>query len=120
MMERHEFEPEELAALWEGWRVGLTLSDIGRGLQRKACTVMQVIRRKGGYVPRARKRSGRSLRAHEREEISRGLAAGASIREIARRLGRAASSISREVRRNGGRQAYRASQAEARAWDQAQ
>ncbi len=68
--------------------------------------------------PATRKRSARALRLEEREEISRGLAAGCSIREVARRLGRSASTVSREVERNGGRITYRAGFADKRAWRQ--
>src|SRR4029079_14719069 len=70
--------------------------------------------------PAPRRRAAVSLRLEEREEISRGIAAGDSIRRIAKRLGRAASTVSREVRRNGGYGAYRASEADTRAWDRAQ
>jgi IS30 family transposase len=110
------FTPEELAALWRGWKSGATLAEIGQGLNRRACSVQQVLRREGGFEPRTRRRAAGALQASEREEISRGLAAGLSVREIARRLGRAASSVSREIGRNGGRHGYRAADADARAW----
>src|SRR5207248_1505850 len=83
---------------------GLTLSEIGRGLNRPAVSVLNILRRAGGFEPRTRRRAARSLQAVEREEISRCLAAGVGVNEIARRLGRAASTVSREIRRNGGRQ----------------
>ena len=73
----------------------------------------------GGYVPLPRRRSPRVLSLSEREEISRGLAEGASLREIARRLGRAPSTVSREVARHGGRRRYRATRADERAWRRA-
>ena len=110
------FTVEERAALWRGWKAGLTLSEIGESLNRRACTVLSVVRREGGFAPRAAHRAVRALQTHEREEISRDLSAGRSIREIARRLGRSPSTISREVGRNGGRDRYRASVADARAW----
>jgi IS30 family transposase len=116
MIVRRRFSPVQRAALWQGWKSGLSLAEIARGLDRRVCTVFQVIRREGGYAPKPRCRALRALRCAEREEISRGLAAELSIREIARKLGRSASTISREVRRNGGRWAYRAAQADARAW----
>jgi len=73
----------------------------------------------GGIAPNVRRRAALALRLAEREEISRGLAAGRSIRQIACDLGRAPSTVSREVRRNGGNQGYRANRAEQRAWDRA-
>jgi IS30 family transposase len=78
-----------------------------------------VLRREGGFEPRSRRRAARALQAAEREEISRGLAAGLSIREIARRLERAASTVSREIGRNGGRHGYRGADADAQAWRRA-
>jgi IS30 family transposase len=114
-MSRRRFTPEERAALWDGWKSGLSLKDIGESLDRRACSVLGVLRREGGFAPRTRRRAARSLQAHEREEISRGLAAGLGIREIARGLGRAASTVSREIGRNAGRHGYRAGDADARA-----
>jgi len=73
----------------------------------------------GGIVPLPRRRAAGALRLEEREEISRGIAAGRSIRRIARDLGRSPSTVSREIGRNGGSQAYRASQADGHAWDRA-
>ena len=110
------FTAAERAALWQGWNEGLSLSEVAASLGRRACSVLRVLRREGGFQPRTRHRSGRCLQVVEREEISRGLAGGLSIRAIARRLGRAASSISREIRRNGGRHNYRAAEADGRAW----
>lgn len=118
-MRRRQFSPGELRALWEGWKSGCSLVEIAGGLERQVCSVSQVLRREGGIAPRPHKRSGRALQAVEREEISRGLAAGRSLRAIARQLGRAASTVSREIERNGGALEYRAAEAEARAWNQA-
>jgi IS30 family transposase len=118
-MSRRSFTPEERAALWRGWKDGLTLSEIALGLNRRAVSVFNVLRRAGGFEPRTRRRAARSLQSVEREEISRCLAAGLGVNEIARRLGRAASTVSREIGRNGGRHGYRAAQAEARAWERA-
>jgi len=73
----------------------------------------------GGIVPAARRRSLLTLTAIEREDIFRGLASGSSIRDIAKGLERAASTVSREVARHGGRPAYRAHEADQRAWDSA-
>ena len=118
-MSRRGFAPEERARLWRGWKKGLTLKEIGERLNRRACSVLSVLRRDGGFAPRTRRRAARSLQAGEREEISRGLAAGLAVREIARRLGRAASTVSREIGRNGGAHGYRAADADARAWQRA-
>ena len=113
------FTPEERAALWRGWKSGLTIKEIGESLGRRGCSVFWVLRRDGGFEPRTRRRAFRVLQVDEREQISRGLAAGLPLREIARRLGRAASTVSREIARNGGGHAYRAAQADARAWQRA-
>jgi len=98
-MSRRRFSPEERLALWGAWKSGSTLLQIAGELNRRSVSVLQVLRRDGGFAPRTRRRAPRALQAQEREEISRGLCAGRSIREIARRLGRAASTVSREVRR---------------------
>jgi IS30 family transposase len=118
-VERRKFGADERAALWRAWKQGLTLSQIGRDLNRHAVSVLQVLRREGGFAPRTRRRAAQALGAAEREEISRGLSAGLSIREIARRLGRAASTVSREIGRNGSSPSYRAADAEANAWRRA-
>jgi IS30 family transposase len=114
-----KFGADERAALWRAWKEGLTLSQIATYLNRRAVSVLQVLRRDGGIAPRVRRRAAQALRACEREEISRGLSAGRSICEIARTLRRPASTVSREVGRNGGRESYRASDAEANAWRRA-
>src|SRR5512138_1232702 len=101
-MSRRRFAPEERAAVWRGWKSGLTLKEIGDSLHRTGPSVLLVLRRDGGFAPRNRHRAARSLQVSEREEISRGLARGLSIREIARGIGRAASSVAREIARNGG------------------
>lgn len=113
------FTAEERAELWRGWKNGLTLKEIAQALNRRPCSVLHVLKRDGGFAPRTRRRAVRTLRLEEREEISRGLASGLSIREIARRLGRAASTVSREIERNGGEHGYRAAEADACAWRRA-
>jgi IS30 family transposase len=115
-MSMRRFTPEERAAVWRGWKSGLTLKEIGESLHRTGPTVLWVLRRDGGFAPRNRQRAFRSLQVSEREEISRGLAKGLSVREIARRIGRAASSVAREIARNGGARRYRAAEADVRAW----
>ena len=118
-MSRRRFTPEERAAVWRAWKDGLSLKQIGETLHRASPVVLGVLRRDGGFAPRIRRRAPRTLQLGEREEISRGLSAGLSVREIARRLGRAASTVSREIRRNGGKDSYRAANADARAWTSA-
>lgn len=98
----------------EAWRV---LSDIGRALNKHAASIFGVLRTRGGIYHPPRQRSRRALTLSEREEISRGVAASRSIRAIAMELGRAPSTVSREVTRNGGRGQYRAAEAEDAAWD---
>jgi IS30 family transposase len=119
MKEVRRFTLEQRTALWRAWKNGMSIAEIARGLDRQVCSIMNVIRREGGCAPKSRCRAARNLQAWEREEISRGLASGGSLHEIGRKLGRSASTISREVSRNGGRTAYRASQADARAWRRA-
>ena len=102
----------EKAELWRRWKQGESLSDIGRALGRIRRTIHHVVAAQGGVPPRARTRSRWALTLAEREEISRGLANDCSLRRIACRLGRAPSTVSREVRRHGGRTRYRAAAAE--------
>ena len=105
--------------LWQRWKAGESLSEIGRALGKHPGSIHGVIALRGGVVPIARRRSCRTLTLDEREEISRGLATGDSIRAIAHALHRPPSSISREVARNGGRGNYRAVDADERAWSRA-
>ena len=93
-----------------------SLSDIGRALGKHAASVFGVLLAKGGIAPFVRKRPSWSLTLRDREEISRGLIAGLSLRRIAAQLGRSPSTISREVDRNQGRYKYRATMADERAW----
>ena len=116
---RPGLSPEQKRELWSRWKVGESLSEIGRALGKQPGSIHGVVAANGGYVPAVRRRSPRVLTISEREEISRGLAEGASLRRIAGRLHRAPSSISREVARHGGRHRYRAARAEQRAWDRA-
>ena len=98
----------EKAEVWRRWKRGESVSDIGRALGRIRKSVHRVVAAHGGVPPRARTRSRWALTVAEREEISRGLATDCSLRRIAGRLGRAPSTVSREVRRHGGRTRYRA------------
>ena len=116
---RPRMSAREKVELWKRWKRGESLSDIGRALGRIPGAVHHVVAARGGIPPPSRTRSRRSLTLTEREELSRGLARGYSVRQIGVRLSRAPSTISREVRRNGGRRQYRASVADARGWDRA-
>jgi hypothetical protein len=109
------FTPQQKAELWERWRSGQCVADIARALERRNKSgVYRILALNGGIAPTARRRARVALRGEEREEISRGIAAGRSMRLIAQDLGRSPSTVSREIRRNGGCSAYRASEAETR------
>lgn len=110
------FSEAEAALIWQRWREGMRADHIARELERSTPAVKYLVLRKGGIAPAARKRAAQALTALEREEISRSLAAGLSMRRIARGLGRAPSTVSREIRRHGGATAYRAAAADAEAW----
>ena len=103
--------------LWERWKHGESLSDIGRALGKHAGSVFGVLKLNGGIFSPARRRSRRALTLSEREEISRGIAAGRAMRRIAAAIGKSPSTVSREIARNGGRSRYRATEADCRAWD---
>jgi len=122
-MERHArtwFTPRQKAELWERWKSGQCVADIARALARRNKSgVYRVLALSGGIAPASRRRASVALKLEEREEISRGIAAGQSIRLIARGLRRSPSTVSREIGRNGGCSAYRASEADTRAWERA-
>ena len=99
---------EQKRELWRRWKAGEPLTEIARALGRRPRSIHAVVAANGGCMPAARHRSPRSLSLAEREEICRGLAEGVSLRPIAHRSRRAASTISREIARNGGRRRYRA------------
>jgi len=107
------------AEMWDRWQKGETLHSIARLFDRYHTSVRGIIAATGGIRPPERRRSRLALTLSEREEISRGIARDLSLRAIAARLGRAPSTISREVNRNGGLQHYRGSQADQAAWDRA-
>ncbi len=114
------FTAAQKSELWERWKSGQSAAAISRALERKNKTgVERIVVLHGGIVPGPRRRALAALRLEEREEISRGIAVGQSIRQIAQGLGRPPSTVSREIRRNGGSQAYRANWAERRAWERA-
>jgi len=105
--------------MWDRWQKGDSLEKIAQVFDRGHGSVARILVQTGGIRPPQKVRSKRSLSLAEREDISRGVVAGYSLRSIAALLGRAPSSISREVKRNGGRQSYRASKADQAAWDSA-
>jgi IS30 family transposase len=102
--------------MWCRWKAGQSLHEIGRAFGKEHSSIRCLVSRNGGFVPAGRRRSLRVLTAVEREDISRGLASGSSIREIAKCLERVASTVSREVARHGGRSVYRAQEADDQAW----
>ena len=118
-MERNEVAAIRRAEVWTGWARGESIKGMARTLGVSATAVRHILRRRGGLIPPVRRRAARVLSSDEREDISRALAAGRSLRHIARALGRAPSTISREVRRAGGRPDYRARRADAAAWTRA-
>ena len=105
--------------MWDRWQRGDSLHEIARLFDRHHTSVRGILATTGGIRPPHRRRSRLALSLAEREEVSRAVVAGHSIRSIAASLGRAPSTVSRELRRNGGRRAYRASQAEQAAWERA-
>jgi IS30 family transposase len=113
------YSDSQKALMWERWKEGWTLHEIGKLFDRSHSSIHRIIAETGGIRPPNRKRSRLALVLAEREEISLGLVLGQSIRSIAARIGRAPSTVSREVGRNGGRIGYRASQADNAAWDRA-
>jgi IS30 family transposase len=116
---RRYFTQSDKALMWDRWQKGESLHAIARQLGSSHSAISGVLSKSGGVRPPERQRARKALTQAEREEISRGVAAGQSLRTIAKMLGRAPSTISREVKRNGGRQPYRANKAEQAAWDRA-
>ena len=111
-------EPQK-AQMWRRWKEGWTLHQIGQLFDRPHTSIQTILSRTGGIQPPERSRSRLALTLAEREEISRALVVGHSIRSIAQRIGRAPSTVSREIERNGGRVGYRASLADQAAWGRA-
>ena len=110
------FTAAQSLELWDRWRKGEGLSAIGRFLGKPSSCIFNHLRSTGGIRPAERKRSRLVLTLAEREEISRGIAVGQSVRSMAGCLGRSASTVSREINRNGGPARYRAASADKRAW----
>lgn len=108
------------ALMWERWKKGESLHQIAALFDRNHSSIQRILAESGGIRPAQRQRSRLALSLAEREEISRSLAAGHPIRRIAQLLGRAPSTISREICRNGGQASYRANCADDAAWKRAQ
>jgi len=105
--------------MWNRWKLGQSFHEIGRAFGKDHGVIDFMLSQHGGIVPAVRHRSLRTLTLAERENISRGIASGSSLRGIAKGLKRAISTVSREVARHGGRPLYRASEADQQAWESA-
>jgi len=116
---RTYYTESQKALMWERWKAGWTLHEIGHLFDRRHTSIQGILSRTGGIRPPKRCRCLAALTLSEREEISRALVTGESICSIAARLGRAPSTVSRELKRNGGQENYRATQADSAAWDRA-
>ncbi len=113
------FTAAQKTELWDRWQKGEGLKSIGRAFGKSSSSIYSHLSPYGGIRPPPRRRSRRTLALSEREEISRGLVAEQSFRSIAASLGRSPSTVSREIRRNGGHRRYRAARADKRAWNEA-
>ena len=116
---RIQYTETDKALMWDRWQKGDSLHSIARLFDRSHGSISGILARTGGIRPPERRRSPAALSLAEREEISRGVVAGLSLRSIAATLGRAPSTVSREINRNGGRRHYRANTADQSAWDRA-
>ncbi|TAL40952.1 MAG: IS30 family transposase [Salinibacterium sp.] len=113
------YNDSQKALMWERWKKGDSLQQIAQLFDRNHSSIQGILAETGGIRPAPRCRSRLALTLAEREEISRAVVMGRSIRSIAELLGRAPSTISREIKRNGGQAGYRANQADQAAWDRA-
>jgi IS30 family transposase len=113
------YTDEQKKMMWDRWQKGESMNAIGRLFDRGHSSIQGILLEMGGLPPTPSKRSAFSLTLAEREEISRGIIAGYSFQSIAMALGCAASTVSREVKRNGGKERYRASDADQAAWERA-
>jgi len=114
---RIHYTESQKALMWERWQKGESLQQIAQLFDRNHSSIQGILAATGGIRPAPRSRSRLALTLAEREEVSRAVVAGHSMRSIAAQLGRAPSTISREIRRNGGQEGYRASRADQAAWD---
>jgi DNA-binding CsgD family transcriptional regulator len=109
---RSRLSPTQETDIRRRWKAGQSLHEIGRAYGKPHPSIRCVLLPRGGIPPAARRRSRLALTLAEREDISRAIATGFPLREIARRLDRAASTVSREVTRHSGRLGYRAHEAD--------
>src|ERR1700678_4369029 len=116
---RNRLSAEQRTEMWHRWKTGESLHEIGRSFGKDHWSIQFLLSKRGGIAPPVRRRSLRTLTLAEREDISRGIASGSSIREIAKGLQRPVSTVGREVARHGGRPLYRASEADHQAWESA-
>jgi IS30 family transposase len=116
---RYGLSAEQKADIWRRWKAGESLHEIGRAFAKDHGSIQFLLSQRGGIAPAVRRRATRTLTLAEREDISRGIASGSSIREIASGLQRPVSTVSREVVRHGGRLLYRATEADRQAWNSA-
>ena len=105
--------------MWRLWAKGFTLEEIGKALGKPSSSIYMAAASCGGIPPKPRRRAATALSLIEREEISRGIAAGLSMRQVGRNMGRSPSTISREIERNGGPRVYRAQAADTATWARA-
>jgi DNA-binding CsgD family transcriptional regulator len=113
---RRGFTTAEKTELWDRWQRGESLKAIGRVFGKPSSSIHNQVAPHGGIRPALRRRSRLALTLSEREEISRSIAAHQSCRSVARLLGRSASTVSRELKRNGGYDRYRAAPADEQTW----
>lgn len=113
------YSESQKVLMWERWRKGDSLQQIAQLFDRNHSSIERILAENGGISPVPRCRAQRALSLSEREEISRGLVAGRSMRMLASQLGRSPSTVSREIKRNGGREGYRAILADQATWDRA-
>jgi IS30 family transposase len=116
---RRWYTAAEKSEMWDRWQRGESFNAIARTFETSHSAISKSFVRFGGIRPPGQERSRLALTLSEREEISRGVVIGLSLRMIARQLDRAPSTISREIGRNGGQKRYRANQANKAAWDRA-
>src|ERR1700691_916631 len=116
---RFKLSEQQRNDMWSRWKAGQSLHEIGRAFSKDHVSIQFMLAQYGGIAPAVRRRLPLTLTLAERENISRGIACGSSIREIARGVQRAVSTVSREIARHGGRPQYRATDADQNAWDSA-
>ena len=116
---RFKLSEQQRNDMWRRWKAGQSLHEIGRTFGKDHVSIQFMLAQHGGIAPAVRRRSLLTLTLAEREDISRGIACGSSICEIAKGLQRAVSTVSREVARHGGRPLYRATDADQQAWESA-